>query len=46
MQEPDFYRDGILKLEPRWDRFINVLEDCAEKQLYFNGINKLHLELQ
>jgi hypothetical protein len=31
MQEPDFYRDGIFKLVPRWDKSIHVLRDYAEK---------------
>jgi hypothetical protein len=31
MQEPDFYRDGIFKLVPRWDKCINVLGDYVEK---------------
>jgi hypothetical protein len=31
MQEPDFYRDGIFKLMPRWDKCINVLGDYGEK---------------
>jgi hypothetical protein len=31
MQEPDFYRDGIFKLVPRWDKCINVLRDYVEK---------------
>jgi hypothetical protein len=31
MQEPDFYRDGIFKLVPKWDKCINVLGDYAEK---------------
>jgi hypothetical protein len=25
MQQPDFYRDGIFKLVPRWDKCIGVL---------------------
>jgi hypothetical protein len=31
MQEPDFYRDGILKLVPRLDKRISVLGDYVEK---------------
>jgi hypothetical protein len=31
MQEPDFYRDGIFKLVPRWDKCTNVLGDYVEK---------------
>jgi hypothetical protein len=31
MQEPDFYRDGIFKLVPRWDKCISVLGDYVEK---------------
>jgi hypothetical protein len=31
MQEFDFYRDGIFKFVPRWDKRINVLEDYVEK---------------
>jgi hypothetical protein len=31
MQEPDFYRDGIFKLVPRWDKCISVLGDRVEK---------------
>jgi hypothetical protein len=27
MQDPDFYRDGILKLVPRWNKCIDVLGD-------------------
>jgi hypothetical protein len=31
MQEPDFYRDGIFKLVPRWEKCISVLGDYFEK---------------
>jgi hypothetical protein len=31
MQEPDFYRDGIFKSVPRWDKCVNVPEDFVEK---------------
>jgi hypothetical protein len=31
MQEPDFYRDGIFKLVPKWDKCISVLGYCVEK---------------
>jgi hypothetical protein len=31
MQKPNFYRDGIFKLVPRWDKCINVLGDYIEK---------------
>jgi hypothetical protein len=31
MQQPDFYRDGIFKLVPRWDRCIGVVGDYVEK---------------
>ena len=31
MQKPNFYRDGIFKLVPRWDKHISVLGDYAEK---------------
>jgi hypothetical protein len=31
MQRPDFYRDGIFKLVPRWEKCINVLGDYVEK---------------
>jgi hypothetical protein len=31
VQVPDFYRDGILKFLPRWDRRISVPGDCVEK---------------
>jgi hypothetical protein len=31
MQEPDFYCDGIFKLVPRRDEFMNVLGDYVEK---------------
>jgi hypothetical protein len=31
IQEPDFYRDGVFKLVPRWDKCINVLGDYVEK---------------
>jgi hypothetical protein len=30
MQVPDFYRDGIFKLVPRWDKYINVPGDFVE----------------
>jgi hypothetical protein len=29
--EPDFYRDGIFKLVPIWEEFINVLGDYVKK---------------
>jgi hypothetical protein len=41
IQQPNFYNDGIFKLVQRWDKFINVLGDCNEKQLYFSGIREL-----
>jgi hypothetical protein len=31
MEVPDFYRDGILKLVPRWNKRIDVLGDYVEK---------------
>jgi hypothetical protein len=31
MQEPDFYRDEIFKLLPRWDKCIRVLGNYAKK---------------
>jgi hypothetical protein len=31
MQEHDFYRDGIFKLVPRWDKSINALVDYVKK---------------
>jgi hypothetical protein len=31
MQEPDFYRDGIFKLVPRWDKCILVLGDYVAR---------------
>ena len=39
VQEPDFYSDGIFKLVPRWDKYINVLGDNAEKNNDTSGIN-------
>jgi hypothetical protein len=41
-----FESDGIFKLMSRWDKFNNRLEDCVEKQRYFNGINELHKTLK
>jgi hypothetical protein len=31
MPDPDFYRDGIFELVPRWDKCINVPWDYTEK---------------
>jgi hypothetical protein len=31
MQEPYFYRDGIFKVVPKWDKFISVLGNYVEK---------------
>jgi hypothetical protein len=31
MQEPDFYRDGLFKFVPRWDKRSDVLGDYVEK---------------
>jgi hypothetical protein len=31
LQEPDFCGDGIFKLVPRWDKYINALGDNSEK---------------
>jgi hypothetical protein len=31
MQEPDFYREGIFKLVPRWDKCISVLVEYVER---------------
>jgi hypothetical protein len=40
-QEPDFYRDGIFKLVPKWDKCIIVPRDYVEnnytlvEQMYY-----------
>jgi hypothetical protein len=31
MQEPDFCRDGTLKLVPRWEKCLGILGDYVEK---------------
>jgi len=31
MHEPNFFHNGILMLIPRWDKYINISGDCAEK---------------
>jgi hypothetical protein len=39
-RESAFFRDGIFKVVPRWDRcIINVLSDYAEKKEELGGIN-------
>jgi hypothetical protein len=46
MTEPYLQRDGILKLVPKWGKSINLRGgggDYVEKEVYFGGINKLHL---
>jgi hypothetical protein len=45
MQEPNFDRDRIFKLVPRWGHCLNVLGYYVEIQRYFSGINELHLTL-
>ena len=39
VQEPHFNSDGIFKLVPRWDKYINVPGDNAEKNNDTSGIN-------
>jgi len=31
MHNPNFFHNGILILMPRWDKYINVSGNCAEK---------------
>jgi hypothetical protein len=31
---PDLYRDGNVRLLPRWVKFMRVFGDCAEKYRY------------
>jgi hypothetical protein len=31
MEKSDFYRDGIFKLVPRWEKYISVFGDHAEE---------------
>jgi hypothetical protein len=31
-QRPDFYRDGIFKISPKWGQYICVFGDYVEKQ--------------
>jgi hypothetical protein len=36
LQEPHLYRDGIFKLVASWEKRINILRNCVEKQCLVN----------
>jgi len=44
MQGPDFCHNWTFKLEPRWEKCINMLADYVQKW-YCTGMNVLHLTL-
>jgi hypothetical protein len=37
MQETKFYRYEILKLVPRWDECINMVDDCVGGMVEYTG---------
>ena len=43
VQKPYFYQDGILKIEPKRDKCIDMPENYVENKWHFFGKNKMYL---